>query len=136
MLRQFLSVADANRALRTLRRLGHHDIRGWALTGGLAVEVHCLLRGGWPSLRALNDIDFIAESFGSILETLDHRKPAHPLTFKEAIDLLRDLIPARHDLLIAPEYSKDAEDVCLRCRNIRALRLADPKIILSILGYC
>jgi len=69
MLRQFLSVADANRALRTLRRLGHHDIRGWALTGGLAVEVHCLLRGGWPSLRALNDIDFIAESFGSIPET-------------------------------------------------------------------
>src|SRR5216683_3886183 len=70
MLPLFLSVADANRALRTFRKLGHHDIHGWALTGGLAVEVHRLRRGFQPSLRALNDIDFIAESFDGIPETL------------------------------------------------------------------
>ena len=240
MLRRFLSVADANRALRSLRKLGHHDIHGWALTGGLAVEVHRLRRGCQPSLRALNDIDFIAESFDGIPETLgddflfrhihpcdppnrtmlqlvdaegklridvfrsyghamcrtsnldlsgcmirlisledltartarlaldlaggvptpskhatdflrlvelvdplevetawlDHRKPEHPLTFKEATDLLHYLISARQDLLTTPDYSKDAEDVCLRCQSIRAFRLADPKVILSILGYC
>src|SRR5437868_2926127 len=70
MLRRFLSVVDAKRALRTLRKLGHHDIHGWALTGGLAVEVHHLRRGCPASLRALNDIDFIAESFDGIPETL------------------------------------------------------------------
>jgi hypothetical protein len=240
MLRRFLSITDANRALRTLRKLGHHDIHGWALTGGLAVEIHRLRRGCQPSLRALNDIDFIAGSFNSIPETLDgdflfrhihpcdppnrtmlqlvdvedkvridvfrsygdticrtshldvggciiqvisledltarearlaldlagevptpakhaadflrlaelvdptevetawldHRKPGHPVTFEEATNLLQYLISARQDLLITPEYSKDAEDVCLRCQSTRAFRLADPKVILSILGYC
>lgn len=240
MLRQFLSVADANRALRTLRKLCQHDIHGWALTGGLAVEVHRLQRGCQPSPRALNDIDFMAESFDGIPETLgndflfrhihpcdppnrtmlqlvdakgklridvfrsyggtmcrtanldlsgctmkvisledltartarlaldlasgaptpskyatdflrlvelldplevetawlDHRKPGHPVTFKAATDLLHDLISARQNLLITPDYSKDAEDVCLRCQSIRAFRLADPKVILSLLGYC
>jgi hypothetical protein len=240
MLRRFLSVADADRALRTLQNLDQHDIRDWALTGGLAVEIHRLRRGCQPSLRALNDIDFIAESFDDIPETLgddflfrhihpcdpphrtmlqlvdaegklridvfrsyghalcrtsildlsgckinvisledltartarlaldlaggvptpskhatdflrlvelvdplevetawlDHRKPEHPYTFKQAADLLQGLISARQDLLITPDYSKDAEDVCLRCQSIRAFRLADPKVILSILGYC
>ena len=95
-------------------------------------------RAPTPSKHARDFLRLVELVNPTEMETawLDHRKPAHPLTFKEAIDLLRDLIPARHDLLIAPEYSKDAEDVCLRCRNIRAFRLADPKIILSILGYC
>jgi len=240
MLRRFLSAVDANRALGTLRKLGTHDIHGWALTGGLAVEIHRLRRGCEPSQRALNDIDFIAESFDGIPETLgrdflfrhihpcdppnktmlqlvdaegrlridvfrssggtmsrtsnldlsecmiqvisledlaartarlaldlaggvptpakhatdflrlrelvdpievetawlDHRKPGHPFTFKEAAELLHALIPARQDLLITPEYSKDAEAVCLRCQNSCAFQLADPKKILSILGYC
>ncbi len=70
MLSRFSSVADANRVLRTLRKLGRHDIHGWALTGGLAVEVHRLRRGCQPSLRAVNDIDFIADSFDRIPETL------------------------------------------------------------------
>ena len=67
---------------------------------------------------------------------LDHRKPGHSLTFKEATDLLHCLISARQDLLITPDYSKDAEDVCLRCQSIGAFRLADPKVILAIMGHC
>jgi len=239
MLRRFLSLDDANRALRTFRKLRRHDIQGWALTGGLAVEVHRLHRGCNGSVRALNDIDFIAESFDAIPESLaddflfrhihpgdppnrmmlqfidaesalridvfracgdtmrrttnldlsagmiqlisledltartarlaldladgaptpskhaadflrlaelvdateaetawlDHRKPGQPASFQEAGNLIQYLIPARQNLLITPDYSKDADNVCSRCESIRALRLADPKVILSILGY-
>jgi hypothetical protein len=70
LLKKFLSLADADRALRTFRRLGRHDIRRWALTGGLAVEVHHMRRGYQPSVRALNDIDFLADSFDAIPESL------------------------------------------------------------------
>jgi hypothetical protein len=240
MLQRLLSVADANRALQTLRKLGRHEIQGWALTGGLAVEAHRLSHGCQPSMRALNDIDFIAESFDAIPETLaddflfrhihprdppnrtmlqfidaesglridvfrscrdtmrrtstldlsvgvirlisledlaartarlalglaggaptpskhatdflhlaelvdptaveaawlDHRKPGQSASFEETTSLLQYLIVARQDLLIAPYYSKDTEAVCSRCESTRAFRLADPKLILSILGYC
>lgn len=240
MLQRFLSVADANRASQTLRKLAQHNIHAWALTGGLAVEIHCLRRGCQPSVRALNDIDFIAESFDAIPESLgedflfrhihpydppnktmlqlvdsesklridvfrsggdtlcrrydldlsgslikvisledltartarlaldladgvptpskhatdflrladlvdsaaveaawvDHRRPGHPFTFKKARDLLYNFISARQDILITPEYSKNANEVCLRCRSIRGFRLADPKVVLSLLGYC
>jgi hypothetical protein len=240
MLQRFLSVADVNRALQTLRKLGRHEIQGWALTGGLAVEVHRLSHGCQASMRVLNDIDFITESFDAIPETLaddflfrhihprdppnrtmlqfidaesglridvfrscrdtmrrtstldlsvgavrlvsledlaartarlaldlaggaptpskhttdflrlaelvdptavkvawpDHRKQGQPASFEEATALLRYLIVACQDLLIAPDYSKDAEAVCSRCESTCAFRLADPKLILSILGYC
>jgi len=239
VLRRFLSDADANRALHTFRKLGRHGIRGWALTGGLAVEVHRLRRGCQASVRALNDLDFITESFGAIPEGLadgflfrhihpfdppnrmmlqfidaesklridvfracgdtmsrtsnldlpagkiqlisledltartarlaldlaggvptpskhatdflrlmelidstevetawrDHRKPGQPASFKEASGLLRHLIPARRNLLVTPEYSKDAEMVCSRCESTSSFRLANPKAILSVLGY-
>src|SRR5580704_14466696 len=69
-LQQFLSFADADRALRTFRKLGGHDIRHWALAGGLAGEIHRLWRGCEPSLRSLNDIDFIADSFDFIPRSL------------------------------------------------------------------
>jgi hypothetical protein len=239
MLRQFLSVGDANRVLRILRKLGRHDIQGWALTGGLAVEIHRLSRGCHASMRALNDIDFLAESFDAIPETLghdflfrhvhprdppnkmmlqfvnaesslridvfrsygdtlrrtsnlalstgiiqlisledltartarlaldlaggvptpskyasdfrrlaelvdatevetawlDHRKPGQPASFKEATGLLQHLILARQNLLTTPDHSKAAEEVCPRCEGTRSFRLADPKVIRSILGY-
>jgi hypothetical protein len=237
---RFLSTADAGRLSYTLGKLGRHDIRGWALTGGLAVEIHRLRRGCPAFVRPLNDIDFVADSFDSIpdslagdflfrhihpfdppgktilqfvdpesalridvfraygatlsrssnlnlptgmiqiisledlaariarlaldmagetpipskyatdflrlaglvdpatIETawLDQRKPGHPGSFKEANQLLQDLIPARPDLLMTPTYSQDPAAVCSRCTNTSALRLSDPKVLLSLLGYC
>ena len=47
--------------------------------------------------------------------------------------LLQRLIPDRQDLLITPDYSKDTEKVCPRCRTTTAFRFADPKLVLSIL---
>ncbi len=63
----------------TLRKLERHDISRWALTGGLAMEIHCR-----PLTRAPNDIDFIAASFDCIPLTLAndflfrHVHPADP----------------------------------------------------------
>jgi hypothetical protein len=240
MIQQFLSSVDADRALRTFRELAHHDMRRLALTGGFATEVYRLRYGCRPSVRCLNDIDFIAESFESIPESLadgflfrhihpldppgrtmlqavfeetavrvdvfraydatmsrtcnldlptgtiqlisledlvaraarlaldlaegvptpskhatdflrlaelihpedveaawcDHRKPEHPGSFRETNRLLLGLIPACEDLLITPEYSEDTEKVCPRCRTTTAFRVADAKLIQSILGYC
>jgi hypothetical protein len=82
MLEHFLSLADADRALRTFLKLARHDMRGWALTGGLAIEIHRLHRGCRPSVRSLNDIDFIADSFDSIPESLANSflfRHIHPL---------------------------------------------------------
>jgi hypothetical protein len=62
----------------------------------------------------------------------DHRKPAHPATFREACGL----IPERSDLLIAPQYSQDATALCPRCVASTVFRLADPEVILALLGYC
>jgi hypothetical protein len=240
LLQQFLSIADEARASRTLQKLKRHDIPGWALAGGLALEVHRLNRGCKSYVRALNDIDFIVESFEAIPATLaddflfrhihpfdppgktllqsidrdcalrvdvfraygaemqrtseadlpfgtirvisyedlvartarlaldlakndatpsvhvrdflrlselvdtahieavwlDHRKPWHPATFAEASALLKELIPARRHLLIRRHYSNDAETVCPRCQSTAAFQLADPKVVLSLLGYC
>ena len=82
MFHGFLSTADAERALRSLGRLVRHDIRRWALTGGFAIEIHHMLRGHQPSLRPLNDIDFIADSFDCIPVTLANDflfRHIHPL---------------------------------------------------------
>ena len=239
MLYEILSGADANRVLCTLRKLSRHSARRWALTGGLAVEVHRLQRGREASVRKLGDIDFIVETFDEIPESLaddfmfrhihpfdppgktllqavdaesalridvfradvailnrsldlifptgvvrlisledliarlarltldlagqietpakhaldflrlvelvdpkaveaawrDHRKPAHPATFKETSSLLHEVIATRSDLLITPDYSKDATMVCPRCVNTGRFRLADPSALRTVLGY-
>lgn len=215
-----MSSAAADRAARTFRKLARHDIRHWALTGGLAIECH----DPRASTRALNDLDFVARDFDSIpaslagdflfrhvhpldprgkiilqfvdpdtalridvfracggtlrctvvadlefgpmplvsmpdlvaraarllldladgvpvpakhaidylrlvdrvnraeMETawLDHRRPSHPAEFREARAELRNLIPARPDLLTVPEYSRNAGEICPRCRPATA----------------
>ncbi len=239
-IEQFLSTRDADRARATFRKLARHAIGQWVLTGGLAIELHCLRLGRVPSLRALNDLDFVTGAFDCFPETLaedflfrhihpsdpagkillqfvdpdsalrvdvfrasgatmsrtlrldspagaiqvvsledlvarsarlaldvaeglpvpakhasdflrlaelvdpaeveaswqDHRKPDHPATFREANRVLQELIPARQHLLATVEYSKDTDEVCPRCAPTAAFRLADPKRILSLLGYC
>jgi hypothetical protein len=82
MIHHFLCAADAERALTTLRKLAGHDLSRWALVGGLAVEIHCLRGELPPSIRRLNDLDFIAAAFDCIPETLAHDflfRHVHPL---------------------------------------------------------
>jgi len=66
----------------------------------------------------------------------DHRKPDHPTTFAEANSVIRSLIATHDRLLVTPEYSNDATQICPRCVAIQAFPLADPDLIRSLLGYC
>jgi hypothetical protein len=66
----------------------------------------------------------------------DHRRPDHPATFREANALVRGLIADHPDLLITPDYSRDASQMCSRCVASAEFPLADPHRILSLLGYC
>jgi hypothetical protein len=66
----------------------------------------------------------------------DHRKPTHPMTFGETNTLVKRLIATRRNLLITPDYSKDAAEICRRCLPTPRFQLADTKVILSLLGYC
>jgi hypothetical protein len=66
----------------------------------------------------------------------DHRRPAHPMTFRETGALVRSWMETRPGLLIDPVYSTDTGEVCPRCVETAAFRLADPELVLSLLGYC
>jgi hypothetical protein len=66
----------------------------------------------------------------------DHRKPTHPMTFGETNKLLKGLIATRRNLLISLEYSKDTAEICPRCVRTSPFWLADPNVVLSLLGYC
>ena len=63
---RFLDRKDAERAARTLRKLAACDISRWALTGGLAVEIHILQHGRESGGRRLRDMDFVAGLFEDI----------------------------------------------------------------------
>ena len=240
MIPSFLTADDRDRVFRTIRKLAEHDISDWALTGGLAVEMHIQNGGHMPCIRAFNDLDFVIHEFrgiptslageflfrhvhpldppgktilqlmdcdtslrvdvfraygatmsrttnaklGSIpvrlisLEDLaaraarlvldlaagqqveqkhasdylrmatlvetsqvevawrDQRRHADPMTFREANLLLRDLIPARSDLLTTADYSQDTRATCPRCLSWPLFELADPDLVRSLLGYC
>ena len=66
----------------------------------------------------------------------DYRKPAQPESFAEVKKILTEFITNRRDLLVTPEYSKDVHARCERCIPTTAFPLADPRAILSVLGYC
>ncbi len=66
----------------------------------------------------------------------DHRKPDHPEWFTEVRKILTELIPNRRHLLVRQEYSRDVHSRCERCMPTAAFPLADPRAILSVLGYC
>jgi hypothetical protein len=239
-MNRFLRFGEAKRALKTLRRLSHHEIAAWALAGGFAVEIHCM-RAGLPATnRPLHDIDFVAPGFDCIPQTLardflfrhvhpldppgktilqlvdaetalridlfraygaimtrtlslnclsrsmqlisvedvlartarllldlvagvqvpakhandflrltdlmqssdvevawqDHRKPDHPATFNEANKLVRGLIATHRHLLVDPQYSKEVTQTCSRCIPSATFPLAEPQLMLSLLGYC
>lgn len=99
MLASFLGCIDVKRAERTFEKLSRHNISAWILTGGLATEIHHVLHGRQPALRALNDIDFITASFHFLPESLArdylfrHVHPADPpnKTILQAIDPVQAL---------------------------------------------
>ena len=66
----FLNAADSARVARTFHNLARHDISRWALTGGVAIELHILRLGAKPIIRRLHDLDFVAASFDSIPEAI------------------------------------------------------------------
>ena len=66
----------------------------------------------------------------------DHRKPTHPMTFGETNTLVKRLIATHRNLLINPDYSKDAAEICHRCVPTPPFQLADSNVVLSLLGYC
>jgi hypothetical protein len=66
----------------------------------------------------------------------DHRKPTHPMTFGETNTLVNRLIATRRNLLISPDYFKDAAEICPRCVPTPPFQLADPKVVFFLLGYC
>jgi len=63
---RFLEGRDAERAKKTLHKLAACNISQWALTGGMAVEIHILLHGRESGGRWLRDMDFVAASFADI----------------------------------------------------------------------
>ena len=236
----FLSAVDLNRVERALHRLAKHDMTCWALTGGIAIELHLLHHGKPSATRALNDLDFIVESFEHIPVTLaedflfrhihptdppgkallqcidtentlridvfraaseviarsnpiafadctirvvsleditarlarlvleiakglpinarhakdfvrldeiadvdkictiweDHRKEDHPHDFLNARAVCLKQITGHPELLVSPCYSRNPNEFCPRCSSTPSLRLADPQIMLDIMGYC
>jgi hypothetical protein len=78
----------------------------------------------------------LVDSTGVEAAWRDHRKPAHPATFRETKATLQDLIPAKASLLIVPRYSQDPNQSCPLCESTAGFQLADPNLVLSLLGYC
>lgn len=50
---EFLSDADSECATTVLEKLRSHGIHEWALTGGLAIEIHAALFGSPTATRPL-----------------------------------------------------------------------------------
>lgn len=65
----------------------------------------------------------------------EHRKPHFPENFSETVSELQRVIALRADLMVAWDYSTNANEVCLRCRETETFPLADGTRIYSILGY-
>jgi len=66
----------------------------------------------------------------------EHRKPEMPEDFQLAASLISHAIEMHGDLLSEPGHSQDLSAICARCKALEDYPLADPKQILSILGYC
>jgi len=65
-----MSSEDSARATDTLHKLRRHETQQWVLTGGFATEIHSIFQGLEPSIRSLNDIDFVVSSFEYVPESL------------------------------------------------------------------
>lgn len=72
-LASFLSVTDAARASRVLRKLRQHGLQNFHLTGRLALETHRKSANCTVSRRPLNDIDIVVPSFVDVPDELAQR---------------------------------------------------------------
>jgi len=111
---RFLEKKDAERAARTLRKLAACDISQWALTGGLAVEIHILQHGLESGGRQLRDMDFVAASFEDIPTALGSEvlfRHVHPYDepAKTMLQCVDEETALRVDLLRA--YGQEIERV-------------------------
>jgi hypothetical protein len=66
----FYEKGAARRVSLTLGLLVRHNVSRWALSGGLAIELHLCQRGAQPLVRPLHDLDFIAPSFDCLPSSL------------------------------------------------------------------
>lgn len=66
----------------------------------------------------------------------EQRKKTDPMTFTEASEVLHALIPVSGPLLVTEKYSRDTNEVCNRCQEEPPFALAEPEVVLSLLGYC
>jgi hypothetical protein len=91
-----------------------------------------------PAVHAIDFLRLVELAETAEVESVwpDHRKPGQPVTFAEASSVLNGIIPSRRHLLISRNYSKDTAAQCPRCSDTAVFRLADPKVVLSLLGYC
>lgn len=111
---RFLDWKDAERAARTLRKVAACDISRWALTGGLAVEIHILRHGRESGGRRLRDMDFVAGSFEDIPASLGSEvlfRHVHPndAPAKTMLQCVDEETALRVDLLRA--YGQEMERV-------------------------
>jgi hypothetical protein len=93
MFTEFLSASDAQRVSLSLEKLTACGFQGGALTGSLAAEAHLFSLGLKTERRALNDIDFVVESFASIPGSLAdgffvHHIHPHALEGKTLLQLI------------------------------------------------
>ena len=112
--RRFLDSKDAGRAARTLLKLAACDISRWALTGGLAVEIHILRQGRESGGRPLRDMDFVGGSFEDIPAALGSEvlfRHVHPYDepAKTMLQCVDEETALRVDLLRA--YGQEMERV-------------------------
>jgi hypothetical protein len=91
-----------------------------------------------PAVHAIDFLRLVELATTPEIESVwpDHRKPSHPASFAEVSDLLHDIIPSRRQLLVSRNYSKDVAARCPRCSDTSTFRLANPSVVLSLLGYC
>jgi hypothetical protein len=134
-----MQLVDAGEALRI-------DIFG-ACGAALARAEPMGLSGAPVAVVALEDL---AAREASLLMDLARGSPAprkHAQDFErllaavdpgriDAAARIAELVRARPDLLVATEYSHDADAVCLKCQETPTFRLAPAQQILAILGYC
>jgi hypothetical protein len=88
MFERFLAEADVQRVGACLTTLRRHGVAAWALTGGIAIELRLIERGGEVEIRSLNDLDFATTSFDSIPNTLGSEflvRHVHPFDLPDKI---------------------------------------------------
>lgn len=141
MLSQFLSESDACRASGALEKLSRHDISHWVLAGSLALELHCPLLGHPPQNRALNDLDFVTDSFEHLPGTLAadfifrHVHPGDP-PGRVMLQMIDPENALRTDVFCAPasviERATKIETPPLRLIAIEDLVARNVRILLSV----